>query len=186
MPPLGSNIISFLKNCILCINHYLRPLLGCLNLLFKFILIFILTFVWCLNVLSFIATWISISLFFEINKTQPVTECHTKNEPDYSAAQFLTYIYLLEQKLQKSPELELFWYFRHVNVPISAKLIIKSPCNQEDDWTMHNCTSSDSKINRCFINPISSEKSNLIDASLSWPIYYYTNLGPVWAVKLAW
>ena len=107
MPP--ARIISALINFFCNIQHCLNPILGAFNVLFKCILVCILVFVWCLNVLSFIATYVSISLLFEINKAPDQSpECHTKKEPDYTNAQFLAYIYLLDKKLEKSQELELF------------------------------------------------------------------------------
>ena len=101
--------ISLFPNNNSYFQHYLKTVLGLCNVLFKGVLISILVFVWCLNVLSFIATYVSISLWFEINKPpETAAECHTKKDPDYTDAQFLAYIYLLDKKLEKTQELELF------------------------------------------------------------------------------
>ena len=98
--------IFYIKKCF---SH----ILFVCNLLFKVSLVLILVLVWCLNVLSFLATYLSVSLWFEINRApdhapDPTIDCHTKKEGNYADAQFLAYIYLLDKKLEKSQDLELF------------------------------------------------------------------------------
>ena len=81
------------------------------NVIFKGALITILLVVWCLNVLSFLATSLSISLWFETirsSKHIPSPDCQTKKEGSYADAQFLAYVYLLDKKLEKSQDLDLF------------------------------------------------------------------------------
>ena len=112
---------------ILYIKKCFSHILFVCNLLFKVSLVLILVLVWCLNVLSFLATYLSITLWFEINKAPdhtPAIGCQTKKEENYADAQFLAYIYLLDKKLEKSQDLELFWHKRLVNVLISWYLCL--------------------------------------------------------------
>jgi len=101
--------INLFPNNTSYFQRYLKTVLGLCNVLFKGVLISILVFVWCLNVLSFIATYVSISLWFEINKPpETAAECHTKKDPDYTDAQFLAYIYLLDKKTRKNARTRTF------------------------------------------------------------------------------